>query len=399
MIKDTIIYGDFRATIACIPDLEKYIDGYIGEYYEEYPVNQYSEDILYNKKDYIIAITECIYDFEGTKNNLINKYQLEEKNIIKYRYWLAQKLKEDKDLKLKPKYIRIDVCTNCQLDCRSCYMRKDNFGIVGRGYTKFENFKKLVDENPQIEIIELSNSGEIFLNPDLIKIMKYAYEKNIRLNAKNGVNLNNISDETIEALVKYQFSFITLSIDGDCQESYSKYRRKGNFDKVIKNVKKIIECKKKYNSEKPGLIWKYIIMEETEDGIENAINMANDLNLDIIFTKTWDIDYYPKNPKRIKELTNVDYDTNDYETYCYMTIINPQINWDGRLLGCCCIHKDYWKTNVFEEGLEKALNTDHYRNGIINLLEFNNEENEIFKYDCPCKNCGIMETKKVNMKF
>ena len=49
--------------------------------------------------------------------------------------------------------------------------------IVGQGFLSFKNFKKLVDDNPYIEIIELSHCGEIFLNPELIEIIKYAHEK------------------------------------------------------------------------------------------------------------------------------------------------------------------------------------------------------------------------------
>ena len=50
---------------------------------------------------------------------------------------------------------------------------------------------------------------------------------------------------------------------------------------------------------------------------------------------------------------------NHYES-CKLLWREPQINWNGMLLGCCCnCWKDYG-VNVFEVGLEKALSTDLY---------------------------------------
>lgn len=37
----------------------------------------------------------------------------------------------------------------------------------------------------------------------------------------------------------------------------------------------------------------------------------------------------------------------------------PQINWDGRLLGCPC-NCDFFAVNVFESGLDKALAHESY---------------------------------------
>lgn len=61
----------------------------------------------------------------------------------------------------------IDICTRCQLKCISCSTSKGLIrnGYIKKGYMKFENFKQILGENPSIKDIELSNWGEIFLNP------------------------------------------------------------------------------------------------------------------------------------------------------------------------------------------------------------------------------------------
>ena len=70
-----------------------------------------------------------------------------------------------------------------------------------------------------------------------------------------------------------------------------------------------------------------------------------------------------------KEKTKI-YNRTDYEkknkvpykvSSCQQIVSSPQINWDGRLLGCCCNFKHDFGVNVFEIGLENALKSDLYK--------------------------------------
>jgi len=71
--------------------------------------------------------------------------------------------------------------TACQLKCPSCPTASGETGKrIGSGYLKFKNFKEFVDRNKWVSEIELSNWGEIFLNPELLQIIKYAYQKTSR---------------------------------------------------------------------------------------------------------------------------------------------------------------------------------------------------------------------------
>lgn len=282
---------------------------------------------------------------------------------------LIEKYKNKDEL---PRKIRIDACTLCQLNCPCCMRNakpEDFKSGCGLGYLSFKNFKKLVDDN-NFEAIELSNMGEIFLNPELLEIIKYSYEKNIVLSAGTGVNLNYLTDEMAEALVKYKIYDITVSIDGATPETYSIYRKGGDFNTVINNVKKINFYKKKYKSESPYLTYKFIVFGHNEHEINKAKALANELNMDMRFA----VNYYPtyspvKNISLIEKQTGLKYYpalnqgvVEDYKKdhnqwlYCKQLWAQPQINWDGKVLGCCCNFYDGSGGNVFKDGLLKALN-------------------------------------------
>ena len=132
------------------------------------------------------------------------------------------------------------------------------------------------------ELIDLSNRGEIFLNPELNKIIKYACEKEIKLTAITGVNLNTVSEQTLENLVKYKFNKMTISIDGATPETYKIYRVGGDFNTVINNIKTINKFKKLYGSEFPRLNWQFIVFGHNEHEIELAKIKAKELNIPIM---------------------------------------------------------------------------------------------------------------------
>ncbi len=316
--------------------------------------------------------------------------------------YLVEKYESKDEL---PKSIRLEACTICQLNCHSCYMRQDPEGVkngCGNGMLSFENFKKIVDDN-DFETIELSNHGEIFLNPELVKIMEYAYEKGIKLTADNGVNLNKLTDKQAEALVKYEFENIVVSIDGASQETYKQYRRRGNFDKVIQNIEKINFYKKKYDKEKPYLNWKFVIFGHNEHEVKKAKRMAKKLGMEIFFATNWDPDFSPATDlEQVKELTGVTGVTHTPRSrlqqfinkeidwyYCNFLWESPQINWDGQILGCCSLYDKNFGGNVFEEGLLNALNNPK----MIYAKNMVTGKAPALK-DIPCTDCYVYKNLK-----
>ena len=126
--------------------------------------------------------------------------------------------------KIKPPVqIMLEASSFCNLRCPMCAttMGYVHHQAVGGGFLRFEDFRKLLDDNPNLKLIELSNWGEIFLNPALLSVLELAHERGVELMANNGVNLNKIRLEVLEGLVKYQFRHLTCSIDGASEETYS----------------------------------------------------------------------------------------------------------------------------------------------------------------------------------
>lgn len=266
--------------------------------------------------------------------------------------------------------ISIDASTKCQLKCPECSTSKGIIknGTVGSGFLSFDNFKRIVDCNPNIIEIELSNWGEIFLNPELVKIMKYAYDKNIKLTAGNGVNFNSVDSNTLETLVVNKFGYLNMSIDGASQETYAQYRIGGNFDKVISNIRELNKLKEKHNSIYPKLSWQFILFGHNEHEIPIVKELCKELNM-VFNPKLNHSDFSPiRNPEYVKTESGLSVSSRDeykvkfnksYKRPCCQLWYSPQINWDGKLLGCC-VNKWVALGNVFDDGITNCLENKQF---------------------------------------
>ncbi len=304
-----------------------------------------------------------------------------------------------------PDKVAIEACSLCNLNCLDCYMRKDDPNcIIGSGYLKFKDFKKFVDKHPYIKSIELSLSGEIFLNPELLEIIKYAYKKSVKLTAFNGVNFNKVPDEMLEALVKYKFTGITFSIDGTSKETYEIYRRNGNFNIVIDNIKKLNQYKEKYNSKYPILNWQYIVFEHNKHEIIETTKLKEALKITMLYFKEpWNsngfdfetirkIKKLPKSFPADKEIIKILKENNI--NVCLYPWLKPQINWNGTLLGCYCSTGHDLAVNVFKDGLKKALNGKKMKY-MKDVLTGKVQSNETLH----CTHCPFYLKMKANNKF
>jgi len=296
--------------------------------------------------------------------------------------------------------IRIDASTVCQLRCPICPTANgsNRKGIVGWGFLKFADFKKIIEGNPRIRKVELSNWGEIFLNPQIRDIMRYAAEKNIELTASNGSNFNTVDEQTIEDIVRYGFCFLSISIDGATNETYQLYRRGGDLNGVLSNIRTLNHYKKKYHTNRPHLRWQFVVFGHNEHEIAQARLMADELGMEFYPKLNYDAAYSPvQDAQAVKQASGLRYASRDefrqgksreYVVPCKQLWFSPQINWDGKLLGCCMnIWSDFG--NVFDTGLENCLKSERYVY-TKKLLMGKARARE----DIPCINCYIFLSAK-----
>jgi MoaA/NifB/PqqE/SkfB family radical SAM enzyme len=308
--------------------------------------------------------------------------------------------------RIVPRHIRLETSSFCQLRCPSCPTTTGAIHpAVGSGFLKFEDFRRLVDLNPQLEAIEISNYGEVFLNPHLVDILKYAHRENVAIEIINGANLNNVKEKTLEALVKYKVRALTCSIDGASPETYRTYRVRGDFDAVIRNIEIINAFKRQYRSELPHLRWQFIVFGHNEHEIPIAREMAKKLGMSFYPKLSWDDTFSPIRDAEFVRAQTVEHaiTRDEFEhkyghkylsDICLQLWADPQINWNGKVLGCC---RNFWGDfggNAFTDGLIESVNNekmDYARK----MLTGKSQPRD----DIPCTKCEMYLAMRKHSKF
>ena len=292
-----------------------------------------------------------------------------------------------------PRSARLDISTHCQLKCPSCPTAS---GLIaeqlGAGFTNSAQFEQFIQLNPQIAHVELSNWGEVLLNPDFAAITAIAFRYHVALTIGNGVNLNTAKLDALEALVHNKIRLLTCSIDGASQPTYEQYRKGGNFDRVIANIKAINEFKKKYKSRFPILLWQYVVFNHNKHELEAARSMAKSFDMEFYPKISWDSGLAPAevNKELYQKQTNKAY----MQGYiCKQLFSSPQANWDGRLLGCCVNSwGDYG--NLCDTPLAELWNGErlsYARRMLLGQVES--------RADIPCSTCDIYQSMEAHGSY
>ncbi len=271
-----------------------------------------------------------------------------------------------------PEKVRIDASSICQLKCPICPTAsgENRKAVVGSGFLSPEDFGSFLSNNPRVKSVELSNWGEIFLNPQISEILRIGAEHGVSLMCRNGSNLNTLDEEKAEAIVRHRLQKLSVSIDGATQETYGKYRVGGDLQRVLSNVRLINKYKEQYRSGLPRIRWQFVVFGHNAHELEAARAMATELGMEFYAKLNHAPSYSPvvetaslgKGAGQ-KYIARYNYQRESglmSARPCLQLWFAPQINWDGKLLGCCeNIYSDFG--NVFSEGLSACLRSKKYR--------------------------------------
>ncbi len=150
----------------------------------------------------------------------------------------------------------------CNLDCYQAVCAPGAGLVATRERKMFpvEEFTALMREvGAQLHRLDFFNYGEPFLNPralDMIEHVKENYPHVYLYTSTNGLLLNG---EKIARLARSGIDEVTFSVDGADQRTYERYRRGGDFARVLKTMTALAAEKRRLGREVPFINWRYIL--------------------------------------------------------------------------------------------------------------------------------------------
>jgi len=153
-----------------------------------------------------------------------------------------------------PLHVDVEISSLCNMQCPMCYTRTSIFDQnVKRTLMDFALFKKIIDECARHNLfsIRLSLRGEAFLNPELMKMLKYAKDAGIK-EVSSLTNALTLDGPQFHRLIENGLDWLTISVDG-WGKTYESIRKPALFSDIERKIKEFARIKKERKSQKPVL--------------------------------------------------------------------------------------------------------------------------------------------------
>ncbi len=265
----------------------------------------------------------------------------------------------------------------CNLKCKFCPSGQKRLGRTP-GFLKEVVVKKIIEElSPYVYSIALYNWGEPLLHKklfDYIRLLKKA-----KFKVYFSTNLNLFNAEIGKEMIKSGVDEVIISLHGYSQESLNKYQVGSNFERVIANVKKIVEFKKSIKVKHPKLQWRFIVNRFNEKEIIAASKMSKKIGFDsfVLGPLICDMDkelllspkeqylsaksFLPLNEKW-SQYSYAKKAKKYIRKNCYWLYGLSTINWDGSVSPCCAVwNEKYDFGNILDTSFKEIWNGRKYQ--------------------------------------
>jgi len=243
-----------------------------------------------------------------------------------------------------PVSVSFEPTTSCNLRCPECPSGLRQFSRP-TGMLQNDFFTRTINEiHKELLYLIFYFQGEPYLNPDFLKMVKYASEKNIY--TATSTNAHYLNDEAARKTVESGLDRLIISIDGTTQEVYQQYRVGGHLDKVLEGAKNIMKWKKELKSKTPFVFFQFLVVKPNEHQVEDIKRLAREVGVDEVRFKTAQVYEYETDPNnliptidkysRYKKNTDGSYSAkNKLANRCWKMQHANVITWDGLVVPCC----------------------------------------------------------------
>jgi hypothetical protein len=195
-----------------------------------------------------------------------------------------------------PSRLYIETTAACNISCEQACCAPET-GITRTrtaGMLDFDLFRRVVDEaGPSLARIDFFNYGEAFLHKRAVEMCEYIKAHFPHIYLYTSTNGLAFSEAQVRRLVHSGIDEVTFSIDGATPETYVKYRKRGNFEKAIQNLRSAVEEKRAAGRDVPFVNWRYILFthNDSEAEMARARQMAAGIGVDRL---CWELTDHPE---------------------------------------------------------------------------------------------------------
>jgi MoaA/NifB/PqqE/SkfB family radical SAM enzyme len=187
------------------------------------------------------------------------------------------------DVPSYPAFVKIETTGACNLRCPSCAHGagySDKIKTESRFMT-METFNRTLDVFGKRSIIFfLYHRGDPLVARDTLLPMAEAAKK-VGVATVISTNFSFLlKQDYLDDMVRSGLTHVIVSLDGLTQEAYEKYRVGGKLELVMRNMRMLLEARKRLKSKTPILEWQFIRFSHNEHEMKEAMKVAREMGVD-----------------------------------------------------------------------------------------------------------------------
>jgi radical SAM protein with 4Fe4S-binding SPASM domain len=174
-----------------------------------------------------------------------------------------------------PSFVQIEPVGQCNLRCRMCPIQFREDGGPGRppAFMAYADFCKIIDQFPGLTELHLQGLGEPLMHLYFFDMVRYAVQRGIRVSTNT--NLTILTEERAEECVQSGLHTMHVSIDGASPHTYEAIRIRARFDKVLRNLRRLTQAKRRLQSDLPDVRMVCVIMRENLAELPMLVELAH----------------------------------------------------------------------------------------------------------------------------
>ena len=195
-----------------------------------------------------------------------------------------------------PFRLYIECTAACNISCfQACCAPETGITRTRQtGMLDYDLFKRVVDEaGPSLGRIDFFNYGEAFLHKRAVEMCEYIKGHFPHIYLYTSTNGLVFTDEKLQRFARSGIDEVTFSIDGARQESYARYRQRGDLETGLRNLRTLVEAKREAGRDLPFINWRYILFtwNDNDEEMSLARKLADEIGVDRLW---WEITDHPE---------------------------------------------------------------------------------------------------------
>lgn len=184
-----------------------------------------------------------------------------------------------------PKFLQVEPVGQCNLRCRMCPIpfREDGPPFGPPAFMDFEVFKRLLDQFPGLEHLQLQGLGEPMMHPRFFDMISYATHRGVTVSTNT--NLTLLNDRRAELCITSGLAELHASLDGATPETFEFIRVRAKFDRVLANLRRLMTAKRLADSSTPRVRMVVVAMRENLHELPDLVRLASQEGIESMFVQ------------------------------------------------------------------------------------------------------------------